>query len=175
MRFTLPRLAAVIATVAVAGVLAACGTPSSTATADSAGDTPAPVVVTKTVEKTVPATTHHAVKPIPGGQVSSSTPPTTAHPKAAPSPVSTPDGSDDASFEMPDEVGNGLQDAQDDVQAVSGNPLFYTSSQDATGSGRHQILDRDWTVCSQTPTAGTPVDDSSDITFYVVKLSESCP
>lgn len=157
MRFTLPRLAAVIATVAVAGVLAACGTPSSTATADSAGDTPAPVVVTKTVEKTVPATTHHAVKP------------------TVPSPVTTPDGSDDASFEMPDEVGNGLQDAQDDVQAVSGNPLFYTSSQDATGKGRDQILDRDWTVCSQTPTAGTPVDDSSDITFYVVKLSESCP
>ncbi|MCW2756355.1 MAG: hypothetical protein JWO46_101, partial [Nocardioidaceae bacterium] len=47
-------------------------------------------------------------------------------------------GSD--SFVMPDEVNKVLQTAQDDVQAASGNPFFYTDSTDATGAGRFQIL-----------------------------------
>lgn len=78
------------------------------------------------------------------------------------------------SFTMPNEVGKVLQDAQDDIQAISGNPLFFTRSTDATGAGRHQILDRDWKICAQNVPAGTSVGADADIVFSVVKLSESC-
>ncbi|MFB9314409.1 hypothetical protein [Nocardioides plantarum] len=78
-------------------------------------------------------------------------------------------------FSLPDETGKVLQAAQDDVQAVSGNPLFFTASEDATGAARFQVLDSNWQVCSQEPAGGTQVDIDSTITFYVVKLDELCP
>ncbi|HZE48877.1 MAG TPA: hypothetical protein VE074_04900 [Jatrophihabitantaceae bacterium] len=81
-----------------------------------------------------------------------------------------------ATFTMPNEIGKVLQDAQDDIQRVSHDPVFYTSSKDATGRGRHQILDRDWKVCAQNVAAGQRVERSRVlITFSVVKLAESCP
>jgi hypothetical protein len=75
---------------------------------------------------------------------------------------------------MPNEVGRGLQDAQDDIQRITDDGIFFTGSQDALGS-RHQILDRDWKVCGQNVAAGRTITKDSDITFTVVKLSESCP
>ena len=50
---------------------------------------------------------------------------------------------------MPNLVGHGLQDAQDTIQALTDDRIFVTKSHDATGAGRHQILDRDWKVCDQ--------------------------
>ena len=76
---------------------------------------------------------------------------------------------------MPDEAGKVLQTAQDDIQRASGNPVFITHSVDATGQDRHQILDRDWTVCSQNVAPGKEVSQDTDITFSVVKTDESCP
>jgi hypothetical protein len=76
---------------------------------------------------------------------------------------------------MPNEVGKILQAAQDDIQRVSGNPIFFTSSTDATGAGRHQILDRDWWVCTQSVAAGTKVGPDARIDFGVVRTSETCP
>jgi len=77
---------------------------------------------------------------------------------------------------MPDEVGKVLQVAQDDIQRASHDPVFYTSSRDATGRGRHQILDRDWKVCRQNVPAGQRVQRRTVlITFSVVKLAETCP
>lgn len=77
---------------------------------------------------------------------------------------------------MPDEVGKNLQAAQDDLQAVSGNPFFFSGSEDATGAGRAQFLDSGWQVCSQDPAPGTEVrDDADDVLFYVVRNSERCP
>jgi hypothetical protein len=75
---------------------------------------------------------------------------------------------------MPNEVGHGLQDAQDDLQRVSGNPVYYSKSHDLIGS-RHQILDRDWQVCSQNVVAGATVSESDTVDFGVVKQSENCP
>jgi hypothetical protein len=57
-----------------------------------------------------------------------------------------------------------LQVAQDAIQALTSARVFFSSSTDLTGKGRHQILNRDWQVCSSTPspgqsfTAGTNVD-----------------
>jgi hypothetical protein len=77
---------------------------------------------------------------------------------------------------MPNEVGKSLQAAQDDLQAVSDVPLFFSSSQDATGAGRMQIIDRNWKVCSQNRKAGSRVSiDDSGIVFAVVRDTETCP
>lgn len=81
-------------------------------------------------------------------------------------------GSD--SYTMPDEKGMVLQDAQDTIQSVTDNPLYYTDSKDATGQSRMQILDRDWKVCGQYPKAGKRFTDDDPVTFFVVKLAERC-
>jgi hypothetical protein len=111
----------------------------------------------------------------PTAAVTAPTPqPTSASPRASPTTTSHPtDGG--STFPMPNVVGKVLQDAQDEIQRVSGNPFFITSSTDATGQGRHQVLDRNWKVCSQNVPAGQHVSATTHITFSVVKLDESCP
>lgn len=100
----------------------------------------------------------------------------TGNPGSTATGTATPSGTaSPASFIMPDQVGSNLQAAQDDIQRVSGDPLYISFSHDATGHGRLQILDRDWKVCSETPAPGTRVMRSIRITFNVVKLSETCP
>jgi hypothetical protein len=66
----------------------------------------------------------------------------------------------EGSFAMPNEVGMNLQEAQDDVQHASGDPLFVSHSQDATGADRFQILDRDWKVCGQNVSARSVTSSS---------------
>jgi hypothetical protein len=83
-------------------------------------------------------------------------------------------GGGSGSFSMPDEGGRGLQEAQDDVQRVSGNPIFFTDSSDASGQGRMQIIDSNWKVCSQNVAPGTSVNQDTDISFAAVKLGEDC-
>ena len=101
-----------------------------------------------------------------------------AHPAAsastAPAQSSAAPAQSSTSFTMPNEVGHGLQDAQDDLQRVSGNPAYYSRSHDLLGN-RHQILDRDWQVCTQNIAEGATVSESDTVDFGVVKLSESCP
>ena len=94
-----------------------------------------------------------------------------AHPDAS---ASTTPAQSSTSFTMPNEVGQVLQDAQDDLQSVSGNSAYYSKSHDLLGD-RHQILDRDWQVCTQNIKKGAAVSESDTIDFGVVKLSESCP
>ena len=79
-----------------------------------------------------------------------------------------------ASFIMPNEVGKGLQDAQDDIQRVSHDPVFISHSHDLRGS-RRQILDRDWKVCDQNIAPGTTAKWDEHIDFGVVKTGETCP
>ncbi|HWC22811.1 MAG TPA: DUF2510 domain-containing protein [Flexivirga sp.] len=79
------------------------------------------------------------------------------------------------SWTMPDEKGKTLQAAQDDIQLVSGNPLFYSTSTDALGADRMQLWDRDLRVCAQTPRAGTTFTEDTAVDFSVVKLDETCP
>ncbi|HEY4456673.1 MAG TPA: hypothetical protein VGN81_20345 [Pseudonocardiaceae bacterium] len=78
-------------------------------------------------------------------------------------------------WDMPNEVGVNLQQAQNDIQKLTGNLIFFTSSHDVSGQGRHQILDKDWKVCSQNIPVGSPITIGSKIDFGTVKLAESCP
>lgn len=61
-----------------------------------------------------------------------------------------------------------LQDAQDAIQVAG---VFYSRSQDATGKDRNQVLDRNWVVVGQTPTAGATVDEGEAV-LSVVKIGE---
>lgn len=76
---------------------------------------------------------------------------------------------------MPNEVGANLRDAQDAIHKLTGDLVFFISSHDVSGQGRHQILDKDWKVCSQNIPAGDPITIGSKIDFGTVKLAESCP
>jgi len=103
----------------------------------------------------------------------SSAPVTAAAPTAAPKPTASADAGP-TSWRMPNLVGRGLQDAQDQIQALTGNRIFLTKSHDATGAGRHQILDRDWKVCDQNVRPGATITAETVIDFGAVKLSERC-
>ena len=78
-------------------------------------------------------------------------------------------------FPMPDAVGMDLQQAQDLLQDASGEMLYFSSSEDATGEGRMQLIDSNWIVCSQNVEPGAMVTADLNVIFHVVKDDESCP
>jgi len=69
---------------------------------------------------------------------------------------------------MPDVTCMNLQAAQDRIQTAG---VFFSRSEDASGAGRMQVLDRNWTVVSQSPPAGTPIGEG-DAMLSVVKIGE---
>ncbi|MGW0178518.1 PASTA domain-containing protein [Nocardia sp. NPDC003345] len=99
-------------------------------------------------------------------------PPARTAPVAAaeqPAPVAgSPGRSDSVAVPMPDVLCMNLQDAQDRIQAAG---VFFSRSEDATGAGRRQILDRNWIVVGQNPAAGLPVGEG-DAVLSVVKTGE---
>lgn len=97
--------------------------------------------------------------------------------------VTAPESSSAVSLEessrtwtMPNLIGENLQDAQDAIQELTDNEVFFSSSTDLTGKGRKQVLDRNWQVCTSTPLPGTSFDKDTRVDFGVVRIdSESCP
>jgi hypothetical protein len=71
---------------------------------------------------------------------------------------------------LPDLVGMDLQAAQDEAQAAG---FYVLDDQDASGQDRLQVMDRNWTVCSQEPAPGTHPTDTL-VTLFAVKDGESC-
>ena len=146
------RLAA-FAGIAVAYGLAGCG---------GGGGSSAVSTVTATTEVTVnapPAATTEATVNAPPAATTEAT-------------VSAPPAE---SWMMPNEIGKTLQAAQDDLQALTGNPGFISTSEDLTGQGRQQIMDRNWQVCSSTPAPGFSFTAQTTVVFGVVRDTETCP
>ncbi|WP_300013979.1 PASTA domain-containing protein [Pseudonocardia sp.] len=75
---------------------------------------------------------------------------------------------------MPDLVGANLQDAQNAIQALTDFEIAITTSTDAGGAGRMQLLDSNWTVCAQSVAPGETITTASMIDFAAVKVGESC-
>ncbi|NLG56203.1 MAG: hypothetical protein GX542_11250 [Rhodococcus sp.] len=122
-------------------IVTACGT----------SDTAAPKTETVTVQASASAPTSDI--PAPGeARTTSATPATTT---AAPVP-------------MPDVTCTNLQVAQDRIQAAG---VFFSRSEDATGAGRMQVMDRNWVVVSQQPAAGELIAEG-DAVLSVVKIGE---
>jgi hypothetical protein len=76
---------------------------------------------------------------------------------------------------MPDLVGATLQDAQDQIQALTAGAVYFTDSHDLSGAQRNQVVDANWQVCTQNVEPGQQLTTESQIDFGVVKLEESCP
>ncbi len=77
---------------------------------------------------------------------------------------------------MPNLRGKNLQAAQDAIQALTNNAVFFTSSTDLTGQTRNQIMDRNWQVCTSTPAPGETFTAETHIDFGVVRIdTETCP
>jgi hypothetical protein len=86
----------------------------------------------------------------------------------APSTSATERDAPPATATVPDVVGKDLQTAQEELF-----PPLRTTSVDATGQGRVQLLDSNWVVVRQEPAAGTTVPVFTDIKLFVVKPGES--
>jgi hypothetical protein len=83
------------------------------------------------------------------------------------SPTATPQ----AKFTMPRLVGMNLQLAQDLLQSKGS---YILDQVDHKGLLRIQVLDSNWKVCKQTPSAGKVVLASTVVTLSSVKLTERC-
>jgi hypothetical protein len=79
------------------------------------------------------------------------------------------------SWAMPDLVGSNLQSAQNQVQSLTDFAITVTTSHDATGADRQQVLDENWKVCTQSIPPGGAIDSGTRIDFGAVKLEERCP
>lgn len=99
------------------------------------------------------------------------TPAPAAAPAVTPSPAAAPVAT---SWVMPDLVGANLQDAQNAIQSLTDFGIAVTTSTDATGAGRNQVLDANWTVCAQNVAPGETIAVGTMIDFAAVKLEESC-
>jgi hypothetical protein len=73
---------------------------------------------------------------------------------------------------VPNVVCMDLQEAQDTLQSAG----FYTmTSRDASGRGRRQVVDRDWTVTGQTPSPGGTYRKTTEMVLRAVKDGEPSP
>lgn len=94
----------------------------------------------------------------------------TVAPSTAPTSTTATTAATSASQPVMPEIacGTNLQDAQNRVQEAG---VFYSRSEDASGQGRSQVVDGNWTVISQSPPAGTPIAEGDPV-FQVVKNEE---
>jgi hypothetical protein len=89
--------------------------------------------------------------------------------------VSAPAASADT-WTMPNLIGMNLQGAQDAVQSLTDDRVWFSGSTDLTGQGRMQINDRAWVVCSSTPPPGAKFTQNTPVNFGVVRKDvEQCP
>ncbi|MDG4663703.1 hypothetical protein [Mycobacterium sp. 236(2023)] len=131
-------------------VLVACGS--------SEQASPATVTVTDTSTVAAPTPVQTPAPAPPAATVEQAAPP------AAP-----------ASWTMPNLIGRDLQAAQDAIQALTNFEVSFSTSTDLTGQGRAQIMDRNWQVCSSSPSPGAALTTNTPVDFGVVRDSESCP
>jgi hypothetical protein len=144
-----------------AGVLASLGTVSgcgaSPPSASSATSTTATIRATTTV-------TH----PVTGTQARQA-------PRASSAVASRPAKPRNAVpdfFKMPNLMGQNLQLGQDKLQARGS---YLLDQQDAAGLSRIQVVDSNWTICTQRPAPGKRVPVGTVVVLASVKLSEQCP
>lgn len=117
------------------------------------------------------ADTTSSSKPDTASEASSSPEPQEPEPSKDTSADSAKAGAGEAeTATLPDFTGQQLQAAQEGAQAAG---FYILTSSDATGAGRMQVFDRNWTVCSQTPEPGEHSTDTT-VNFDTVKTGESC-
>ncbi|MDH6281635.1 hypothetical protein [Prescottella agglutinans] len=141
------------ASLALAAALTGCGASDTSSSAAPSSTTPP---VTTTVA--APATSFAAPAPTPDAVPLATVPVVSS----ASAPVLVP---------MPNVMCMNLQAAQDLIQE---NGVFFSRSSDATGKGRHQVVDSNWIVVGQTPVVGALIGEG-DAVLSVVKIGEPNP
>ena len=104
--------------------------------------------------------------------VEKATPSTTTEDRDTSASSSSSSGSGDCpggKIRVPDMVGEDHQLAQDTMQSEG---LYNLSEEDATGQGRMLLIDRNWTVVSQSPEGGSCVTEDTTITLRSKKDDE---
>lgn len=91
---------------------------------------------------------------------------TTQRTTARPQERSTTTSAAASAERIPDVIGMDLESAQELLRWTYG---CATSSYDATGEGRGQWWDSNWTVVEQSPRAGAPISGSCSVRMGVVK------
>lgn len=109
------------------------------------------------------------------GQEQATTPPPALTEKEQATPEPAPEPPATEQWAMPNLVGTTLQDAQDQIQALTGSAIHFTDSHDLGGQERNQVLDANWRVCTQNVGPGATLTPASRIDLGVVKLDEACP
>jgi len=138
---------AVLLVVGLGGIVAGCGE------SEQASSPQTVTVIERTVTAEAPA---EEAAPVPE----------TAPAEESPPPSS---GGGSAEIRVPNVVGKDHQLAQDTMQAAG---LYILAEEDATGQGRALLFDRNWTVVSQSPKAGTKVNEDQTITLRAKKDGE---
>ena len=138
----------------VAGLLAASACGGSTA--ERTAQTPGATLTTTTDTHAPPPTTPRETTTEAATSGTSAVVPGTTAPKAA------------SSATMPNVVCMNLQAAQNAIQSAG---VFFSRSRDATGQGRRQLIDSNWIVVEQSPSAGEPVTEG-EAALSAVKIGE---
>ena len=86
-------------------------------------------------------------------------------------PTATATATAQETFVMPKVAGMNLQLAQDLLQSKGS---YLIDQVDYKGLNRFQVLDSNWKVCTQSPSAGKKVPISTVVTLASVKLTERC-
>jgi hypothetical protein len=163
---TVAVLVAVLALSALGGCVVA--EPSGTGGQKSRGEAPVPTATAPVV----PGPTAVAT-PVPTAEPAlPAAPPTPAPVPPSAAPWTPPPREPTVQIELPDLVGQDLDDVVAALEALGADDLRLV---DATGQGRRQVVDSNWQVCTQDPREGRTVDVDDRITLAVVKQSERCP
>jgi len=145
------------------GVLALAAVGAALTNSDK--DDPAADAATATVVSTeAPAVEDEPVVTDAPVQASEVPTPTTEEPV----PTTEAPAAADVPALMPDVMCMNLQDAQDLIQESG---VFFSGSEDATGAGRHQVLDSNWFVVDQTPAPGSEIGEF-DAELSVLKYDD---
>ncbi|MBP1160234.1 PASTA domain-containing protein [Rhodococcus sp. PvR099] len=135
----------------------------SAPTSATAAPAPKPPHTTETTARPTISAQPVPVAPLVAPPVQATTPAPVAPPAAAAAAAAP------VVAVMPPVVCMNLQAAQDAIQAAG---VFFSRSQDDSGKGRAQVLDRNWVVVGQTPPAGSTVTEGEAV-LSVVKEGEA--
>ncbi len=123
-------------------------------------------------EQVTVTVTEEAAQPVPSPTEPEAEPVDESAPEDSAAASEPPAAEVEETFEMPNVVGQNLQDAQDLLQTLDS---YVMDQVDATGLERFAVDDSNWTVCTQDPPAGTVSPVSTVVTLSAVKLDETCP
>jgi hypothetical protein len=158
----------VVAVLVVAGIVG--GGDEDKSESAAAEPTPTSSAARPTSAAARPTTSQAAVVPL--LSPAAATPAVVAPvPVVPPAPVAPPAAAPAVAATMPDVVCMNLQAAQDRIQAAG---VFFSRSADATGAGRRQVVDSNWIVVGQTPSAGATVGELEAV-LSAVKIGEPSP